>query len=209
MKSKKLLIITLIVGVAIYIGYLTTPKNKSVVPSSTPPASDISALPLEVSKSDKNGWTKIVVPPLAKTTYPVFSISFPSAWTLDNGNNESFTIKKGTSVIGMDRPAVGGGVCLFSDTDLTKLDEYWKGYPIQKTYKEIVVKHGLLRRYKLESPDTNDKNIHYQVCELYTGDKVFEVPLDGGIIGVTTSPNITANDLREIDSILATYQYEK
>jgi len=221
---KKLLLVSCIFGVAVFIGYVTSPKNKSIDPEhrpggdkyadllasqpNSPSTSDVSTLPLEIGQADQNDWTKVIVPPLANTTYSKFSISYPSSWTLEGKNNESFSIKKGSSVIGMDRPAVDGGVCLFSDTDMSKVDKYWEGVPIQKAFKEISVKHGVLRRYKLDNPNQNDNNIHYQICELYREENIFEVPMDGGIIGVTTSPNITDTDLREIDSILATYQYE-
>jgi hypothetical protein len=203
------LLIIVLVGLVGYFGFQYFLLQKQTPQSEL--TSIVSATPgpsLEILKTDKNGWVKIIVPSLNNTTYQKFSISHPEGWQLvGETNTEEFTLKKESSSIGMARPSLGGGVCLFSDTDMNQVDTRWKDAPILQEYEEIEIETGYLRRYRLTT--STDQNFHFRICELYKGDEVFEIPLDGGIISITTSPDISQSELKEIDSILATYKYEK
>lgn len=213
MKTKSKAFSSLVVIFAailiIFFGIVYYFSFQQRINSSKPPIVQNATPQIEVLAPDQNGLTTLIVSPLSQTSYKKFSISYPNNWRLTEGgeNNTRFTLADGQNTITLEQPAVGGSVCIFADTDMSKLDEVWKSNPVQHNYKEITFKQGRFRRFEPSWLQSEDDTKHFLVCEIQKYSPLFEIPLDGGALSITASPNISLSELQKIDSILATYAY--
>ncbi|TXH06195.1 MAG: hypothetical protein E6R05_01820 [Candidatus Moraniibacteriota bacterium] len=188
-------------------------KNSISNQVASSPTSKLPIPPISQSQSTKSSWIKITVPKLENFSYTQFTLEYPDLWKLE-GNGEHFAISKDQLSISISRPAIGGGVCVFPDTNTKELEQTpWQGAPVYTNYSTITTQYGTLRRALLNNTNPNvnyeDGSNHYQVCELYKGESIYEVQTNGGIISIATPAAVTKSELKEIDSILATYEYTK
>jgi hypothetical protein len=165
---------------------------------------------IEKSQLDQNGMTQLTVYPTKQTNYEVFSLSVPAKWVIQEKQGENvLELTKNEYKLRFSQPAVGGGACVFPDTDLTGTNDLLSDYPLINDYVEIPFQQGVLRRYEQPYPADDPSQIAFVICEnLQDKSNVFEVPLNGAFVNYITPKNPSSEILREMDSILQSMEYK-
>lgn len=208
-------VILLVVGIGV-MGQVYTALNSYISPviAPTPSVTQTHAKPLELNKNTQTGMTTVTVYAWPGTHYQPFSFQYDDSWkfTENNSPEDRFTVSKDNYEIHFSQPAIGGGVCIFPDTDQTNADESWAGGTIEKTYVEVPFTNGTLRRhpadYLITSQNQLEAQSAFKICEkIPTQGDLFEVPLNGGFFSYLVPKNPNQIRLKEMDTILATISY--
>lgn len=206
-----LIIFVFILGIIVLGKIFFSQQQSNISPSNIIPSITVApTLPLQISSQDEKGYTTVTVYPYTGTSYQTFSFKFPSDWSIETKENEfRFVVSKGEYSLSLSQPAIGGGVCLFSDTAMDDIPEPWQGNPIEKTYKQISFKQGTFRRFIPEYlKNKTDQKEHFEVCEkIPSQGKLYEVPLNGGAIEISVPKNSNPRIINEMDNILASISY--
>jgi len=159
---------------------------------------------------DQNGTTQLTVHPSKLTNYSIFSFTVPADWEIQEKQGENVVaLTKNNYEIMFSQPSVGGGACVFPDTDLTGTNDLLADYPVIEDYVEIRFQQGVLRRHEQQYPADDPTQSAFTICEnMQDTSNVFEVPLNGAFVSYITPKNPSAAILREMDSILETMEYK-
>lgn len=200
------------------------PENKPTPtqPFATPileQSSPISFTATNVYK-DTNGKEvrKITVKRAEVTSFVNFEFELPVEWNIEvvkapalpDYVATTLKISKGKNSITLRQDAIGGGVCVFDDTDqklLTPPDMYEGVEKINKYTEFSFMDRKFRRILASQGNQVISGKVVYQICAQENGkDSLFINPLPIGILDYEVEKNNSAI-LKEMDSILGTVRY--
>lgn len=158
---------------------------------------------------------KVTANPLPGTNYIPFTLEIPSTWQVSTNSNDSTVLhlEKGFSSITIGQPAIGGGVCVFADTDRRVLKDtpFEEASTLQK-YTTITLEKSILRRVETDHPENMGTSIYryFSVCEIDQSaaeQNLYSVPTRVGTIYLNVDRDKASSDISEMDQILSTLKY--
>lgn len=210
--QKRNLILVLISLLFLFTGFVLIKVSKKQSATSPDVTENQVTEPfVQRSELDQSGATILTVHPSNMTNYSVLSLTAPRDWAIQEKQGDNLvSLIKNDYELSLSHPEVGGGVCVFPDTDVTDLPQTFADNPVIKNYVEIKFEQGVLRRHAQLYPSQDPSKMEYIICEnvLKEPSDVFEVPTNGAFIRYSTPINPSAGMLREMDAILESLQYK-